>query len=429
MTTTSSRICSVLMLIVLCGTAAPSHAQTCEGVRETRKTASGHLVKGDVLKALYVIRSAGQEHCPAMRHFRAQIYSQVGDYPRADAIAGAFRARDRVNCAKPASGAQVHDWRAKLQDRLEDAQIVILNEAHHRPEHRAFAILLAEHLRRKGFRYLAIEDATPATPKIQARGWIEYGENGGEMTEPVFAQLVERGIELGYTLVNYEWITNLQPGTGDPRHDEERIQAENLVARTLAQDPNAKILVFVGWGHAREDLPPDRPVEKFLAGWLRELSGIDPLTIAQTVCPQINRRPRDSASPFFILSNPEDKASGYDVIVRGTAPANEPEAAWPHWFRSIGRHRIANDLWLPQGVLEEHADDLLMIEARLAGRPERAVPNDRILVENGVPVRDLALLPGTYVVVLNDADGATIRSRTIEISKDGAGTAKNSSAE
>lgn len=158
---------------------------------------------------------------------------------------------------------------------LEEAKkykVIMINEAYHKPQHRAFSYNLLQGLYRQGYKYLAMEmlsnyDSLSLTsPNINT---------GFYSSEPVAAELIRHAIELGFVLIPYRDNVVYDP----IRNDGDSLQAINIY-KILQKDPAAKILVHAGYAHIAETA--------FSTGYIpmgaafKKLSGIDPLTIDQT---------------------------------------------------------------------------------------------------------------------------------------------------
>src|SRR5205823_3281384 len=108
-------------------------------------------------------------------------------------------------------------------------------------------------------------------------------ESGYYTRDPVFAGFVNSALADGWKLVSYEHSTELSTET-DPRKrldERERGEARNLVDRILAKDKNAKVLVYVGYGHLQK-MRPERPDGLVLMGeYLRRMSGVPTLHVDQ----------------------------------------------------------------------------------------------------------------------------------------------------
>ncbi len=96
-------------------------------------------------------------------------------------------------------------------------------------------------------------------------------------------------MRLGYKVVAYDAE---DAGVGDPR---ERSGAQNLYDRVFKKDPNARLVVNAGFAHVQKS-------GKYLGGtsmgeFFKKISGIDPLTIEQTMMIQHARTDQDH--PYY----------------------------------------------------------------------------------------------------------------------------------
>ncbi|MBL4537309.1 MAG: hypothetical protein JKP96_01450 [Oceanicaulis sp.] len=370
--------------------ASGAYAQTCDNARDTVRQATPLYMQGRPYAALETISNRGHLECPELKPLSARIHSVLGDYAAADRIDGVVESVGRIDCAANFNTDQATDWRTALMPVISESRIVVLNEFHHRPVHRAVAIQLLAPLYEQGFRYLAVEDLSPMATSLPERGWAAYFD-GGEVSDPIFAQFLEEALALGFEILPYEWIMNSQSGTGDPINDRERIQAQNIVEATFDQDEDARVLVYAGIGHAREDAGLEPYPTRYMAGWLHELSGYNPLTLSQTACAALNNETEGTINAALT----SDAEPIYDAAIAHSDHGNE---AWPQWLAEIGRHRVEVTTIIES--VQSTRPDLIdfTIEAVLPGRPPIAVPEDRIWVRGTVPVRDLSLRPGEYVI-------------------------------
>ena len=185
---------------------------------------------------------------------------------------------------------EITDAKKYILSKSVDEKILIVNESHHRPEHRHLTKSLLPKLYEQGYRYLAIEAMHSnqyyeithypenkhnlADTTIMTRGYpLMKACSGTYVKEPVFGNLIRKAIGLGFTIVGYE-----QNGKG-----RELNQAKNI-AKIYDEDPNAKILVHCGYGHLIEASRINRAGKRdtFMAGYLKEITGINPITIDQT---------------------------------------------------------------------------------------------------------------------------------------------------
>jgi hypothetical protein len=162
-----------------------------------------------------------------------------------------------------------------ILDRAKDEQLVIINEAHHKPKHRFFTRTLLDDLYVIGYRYLGLET-------LSNRGAIDTELNnrkhpvkhsGAYSKEPQFGNLIREALEIGYTLFPYE-------GHGLSGKEREISQAQNIAA-FMEQNNEGKYLIHCGYDHAKEGQIGGR-MEVAMAGRLTEYTGINPLTVNQT---------------------------------------------------------------------------------------------------------------------------------------------------
>jgi hypothetical protein len=115
-------------------------------------------------------------------------------------------------------------------------QVVILNEAHHVPMHRAFAMRLARELRKVGYTWLACE-AFGVDPMV--KGYVS-DKTGYYTQEPVFTNFIRDAVAGGWKLVPYEHIDDDGEQSFEQQvENRETGQARNLVERIFAKEPKA----------------------------------------------------------------------------------------------------------------------------------------------------------------------------------------------
>src|SRR5882724_13647609 len=141
---------------------------------------------------------------------------------------------------------------AAILELADKQQVIMINEAHHVPSHRALTLQLLDGLYRKGFRYFAAETLSVSDKNLQTRGYPTR-MTGTFTAEPVGADMVRTALNLGYKVTPYECIEgpDAHPAV-DPipgMNFREQGQARNLKERILDQDPTAKIIVHAGYAH------------------------------------------------------------------------------------------------------------------------------------------------------------------------------------
>ncbi len=249
-------------------------------------------------------------------------------------------------------------------------QVVMVNEAHHVPQHRMTTLLLLESLKRQGYSYFAAETLYEKDEALQARGYPTI-KTGFYTREPMHGELVRAALRLGYRVVPYEY----SPAKPDPEEkpdattrfvEREEFQAQELRDRVFAKDPKAKVLIHAGYGHISK-LPTDWKKDDgtvidvpLMAGWFARLTGIDPLVIDQTVLMEhshprhehpvyraaIEKRWLKVERPIVLrhaetkatFVTPEDKGR-YNLVV--LHPSVKDEQGRPGWLRLTGRQAMS----------------------------------------------------------------------------------------
>lgn len=277
-------------------------------------------------------------------------------------------------CAPLAAGNDTAlDPVEEIARRAAGARVVIVNEAHDRPQHRAFIADVASRLRTDGFSIYAAETFLPAAR--EDRDWPSL-RDGFYSVEPVFGMLLRRARAEGYSFAEYDsWI----PGDATPEEQiawRETMQARNL-QRILDDNPNARILIHVGYAHLLEQL--DRQGREWMARRLKEATGIDPLTVDT-----LSTAPGEA----FVFCDPAQTPSTH-VDIRIGSPPLTFERGRPAWRQRAGQRTIA----VPRELLT--SAPYTIVEARIASEPDEAVPVDRLLLRAGETL-PLLLAPGRY---------------------------------
>lgn len=216
---------------------------------------------------------------PVKYQIAAADYATKGDYKNAllqwDL---AMRGRDRAYTASQIDSLQnlytvIHANDLILAQAAKH-QITIINEAHHNSKHRMFTKSLLKDLYDLGYRYLALEalsNGNYADTELNIRKY-PIQRTGHYIKDPQFGDMVRTALKLGFKVVPYEAIENVN---GKER---EIAQAKNL-QQIIAKDPKAKFIIHCGFDHVLEG--NHRSWEKAMAARLKEYTGIDPLTIHQ----------------------------------------------------------------------------------------------------------------------------------------------------
>ena len=307
---------------------------------------------------------------------------------------------------------------------------IFFNEAHNVPLTRTLTIQLLARLREDGYTHFAAETLYSTDTGLQQRGY-PVADSGFYTMEPICAEMVRTALELGFKVVAYE---TEEEGNGDVR---ENAQAKNLRDRVFRDDPDARLVVNAGYAHIQEN-------GRYLGGrsmaqHFRKLTGIDPLTIEQTMLiehpPGTENHPYYHAvvdklqprEPIVFTHRSGDtwslKAKAYDVSV--FFPVEVVREGRPTWADLGGmRQPYSINGTLCQGQFP------CLVEAIPFDEGSDAIPSDRVVLDpmqgsdnpddrlfhNIVEVRGLMYLkPGRYRLASQNAEGRVISRRDVKI--------------
>lgn len=301
------------------------------------------------------------------------------------------------------------DW---IVDRAAGLRVVMVNEAHHRPETRQLTLALLAPLRARGFTHLAVEAlADPPLPK----GYPTL-DTGYYTREPVFAELLRAARRLGFVLVPYEPAST--PG-------QTQQQRETGMAATLATlvrtQPGAKVLVHAGYGHIGKTAGSQPGGADPMALAFMRLSGLPILSVDQTRLTWEDGAAADRLARTFgvqapaVLVDRQDHRAWSGEPQRFDAsvllPATDASALRPDWLILAGRRQpVTVDLTPCNTHLP------CLAEARYAGEGDDAIPADQfVLLADGETDTPLYLAPGQYRLRLTGPDDTVLADRTLDV--------------
>jgi hypothetical protein len=190
---------------------------------------------------------------------------------------------------------------------LPNQRLVMLNEAHHLPICRLFAIQLLDSLKKNGFHYLALE-TLGHDHKVNKNGFPTT-DDGFYLVEPMFAELIRQAVLKGFKIIDYD--DNRDSVECLPPPDAHRFYCNNLretnaaarIVHVFKQDAKAKVFVFVGHSHNNKDYllahrqRQDGHKWAFLAIQLKKLLQIEPFSINQS--DMVERSNPAYENPFY----------------------------------------------------------------------------------------------------------------------------------
>lgn len=370
--------------------------------------------------------------------------SYLGDYRQAAAsysIAEPARSDD-APAPTPAHGYHAEPAMQAIARLARGRRAVFFNEAHNVVVTRSLTVPMLATLRAEGYNTFAAETLYASDTGLAARGYATAA-SGFYTEEPVYAEMVRTALKLGYRVIAYEADDS---ASGDAR---ERQQARNLYRRAFAGHPHARLVVNAGYAHIVEK-------GKFLGGHsmaehFRRLSGIDPLTVEQTM---LYAHPdRGDDHPYYraiigrlhpkqplvfvdAAGKPWALRPGYDVSV--VFPAYASIDGRPAWLTLGGLRRpypipvsvcrqtypcLIQAHYVNEGGDAVAADRLLLQESpnasvgASAGGVGRFSRNTRVYLPPGMftPQVALFLRPGRYRLSATGLGGRQLSGRTIRV--------------
>lgn len=295
-------------------------------------------------------------------------------------------------------------------------KVIMLNEAHNKPVHRAFAYSLLDILYNRGYRYLAMEMLNPMPDQELTK--LTY-QTGHFATEPVAGELIRQALDLGFKLVAYE---DPQSMLHTPT-ERDSIQAMNI-AKIFKQDPEAKIFVYASYGHIAEKSTTPDFIPMGMA--FKRMTGIDPLTIDQTDMTEesnfsfgkafydayIDKFPVTVPSVPLINDEPVNVTGTtlYDLTV--IHPRTIYYYARPSWL-SLGNRRQ------PVSIKTKNAN-IFLVQAyyqfeSFGTKPGQVIPADQTYFSYGAGVYTLYLRRGLYILIFRDMQYKTLYTQHLEV--------------
>jgi hypothetical protein len=295
-------------------------------------------------------------------------------------------------------------------------RLVVFGEEHHLPQTRSLYESLLRVLRRQGYRYLAAEAFTDEVMRPDFK-YPDY-QSGYYLLDPVFASAVRVAKDLGYKLIAYD--TKERGPSGDASF-RDRTQAENIKARTFDLDPQAKVFIIAGRGHASEETAQDGWTP--MASVLKRLTGIDPLTLyAPSMSQRVTSEEEDplyrSATSRGLVKQPTIFVSRREGRLLGSGscdayvfwPRIKIEDGRPDWMRqALGRKRarIPAQLWSGRGMR--------LVQAFREGDPAPATPVDQVIINLPDDRKVLMLPAGRYWLRTIDRESNVIAEAHLSV--------------
>lgn len=340
------------------------------------------------------------------------------------------------------------NWRAEnaaevITKLAANRRLVLVNEAHHDAHTRVLTLALLPRLRALGFNYFAAEALAEKDDQLMQRGYPVQSSGTEYLHEPTYGDIVRTAIKLGFKVIAYE-------SNADTPLGRESGQAKNLYEKTFARDPDAKLFVHAGYAHVDKATGRLGSTEP-MAMHLRQLSGIEPLSIDQTDIREQIPAEQDlyryltiqfpSAGPIVLINRSTGKpwsnrphaydanvllppASG-DLMESGFSdPIEKERSAERDYFMLPTPTVRQRPSWLseregrkPWPIAARLCRNTFpcVIDALLADESSDAIPIDRYpFMENHISSR-LYLPAGRYRLRASNAQGKTLSEQFITV--------------
>lgn len=318
---------------------------------------------------------------------------------------------------------------AAIVERARHTRLVILNENHSLSRHRHFALQVLRALRPLGFDIFAAETFS-GKPNTGLAQYVEDLRPGAPITfnhgyyhrDPVYAETMRQALSLGYRLAAYEQVASQRlpadasASSIDRIHAREEAQARNLIDHVLTPNPDSRVVVLCGHSHIMEapQNNPDRGETEWFAARLKRHSGIDPLTIEQSLNypafdpandPHLTRAVLDRLNPQEPVAVFETTGQAFTAQTYAKAvdlavyhPRKPLVNGRPEWWASDeARHHAP--------VQFAASSELTLIQALSRAEGMGSVPCDQCLIQPGQTSASLYLRPGHYVIRREEGSG------------------------
>ena len=365
---------------------------------------------------------------PGARDFLSQYASFLGD--ELTAVGLGEKPRDPASPLPDLTGAVSRDAIEAIVEAAAGARIVVLNEAHNVSGHRAFAAKVLRALRPLGFDWFAAETFVP--PQVVPTSSIrDYHQGtaflpglGYYVNDPVYAETVREAARLGYQFADYEERWDQMAPDDAPGEIQismrEEAQADNLIAAVLSQNPEARAVVYCGYSHAMEK---PHSSGTWFAARLKEKTGIDPLTIEQSLNWPATVAANDPGHVAAVLERFAPTAP-ISVTVDGRMVASRTyqgqmdiSVFHPRLPTVSGRPGwlVADTERRPVEVNLPPFEGPALLQALWIGEGAAGVPADQFLLKEGQRQATVVLHPGIYFLRLERPGGIDAAFGRIEV--------------
>jgi hypothetical protein len=304
-------------------------------------------------------------------------------------------------------------------------RVIMFNEAHHMPLHRAFILSLLPELKKQGFNYLALEALNYLDENNLNRRKSVTQSTGTYTAEPVYAELINLALTMGFKIIAYEEKGFCSESGIDCRMKREKEQAVNL-SNFIKTDSTAKVIVIAGYDHIMENNS-----FKMMAQYFQENTMINPLTIDQVdMCERSDIKYEEPTYRFisgkhsfkepmiaFLNNSPivlSDKKNKVDLQV--IFPRTSFENDRPNWWNTFHSKKKFNLNYLTRKIDKKK---WVIIQAfDLKNYNDNLIPSDQIAFDLSVDSfrnKYLYLNKGNYLLKILTTSNEKLHEQNINI--------------
>jgi len=306
---------------------------------------------------------------------------------------------------------------SKIIEASRNERIVIISENHLKPQHRIFALRVITELANIGFRHLGLEAFTSESnsnalldSNLKDRGYpLDSRLTGSYTLEPKMGMLVRASIDLDYNLFAYE-------STGKVKgKDREEIQADNII-KYLRNHPDSKAIIVCGFHHAVESNRIKNGSSYWMAKYLKDKSGIDPLTVYQDNFTEkfienehpVLRLVKVAEPSVFVDKSGDLVRISEHVDIEVIHPKTRYVNGRPDWHYETTEHKSVKI------ELDNRAVDFPVLVSAYLIKERDSVPFDRFELKHKYDDKVMVLKTGEYRIAIYDGEKTIEYNQTVE---------------
>ena len=287
-----------------------------------------------------------------------------------------------------------------LKSQLVDKKVVLMNEAHWQSKHRYLGNLLLDYFYHLGFRYIALECVWDNQDSLNLRKFPLL-ESGYYSKDPAMSNLIRNALQMGFKVIPYD---NFEANN---IHDREFGGAKNIYDRIFAKDPNAKALIWAGFGsHISKS-----PQQRWMGFYLDSLVGGGVFSIDQTE--MRSRNIKLASSHYLALEKvTQDSLSDHDILLLNNLQEKDLKVI-PSACEVTYKYRLTDAL---KKKVTQHKELLMMVynKNEFDTYGYKAVPVKNVLITKKSPMK-VKLPVGKYWIVIKSPIETTLKKEVVSI--------------